>query len=283
MDKETILLHFCGVCPYVSRMSYMRFTSLRLNNVPRVYHCEPGWRWSPPPLPDYDLWCVLGGEGEMRLLGQTYDLRPGTAFILSPGATPQARQNPERRLIVFAVHFAPLDESGAVIPPALWNFPQAHLLHDLTFFEAMAYRCEAAMARGDSLGKRQSHLLAEQMLLQVLEESARKEASPVDTRLREIVREIRVAPGADWSVDEQAQRACLSRSQYTRRFTATVGVSPTQFVVQARLERASQLIRETDMSLSEIAAVLGYRDLFFFSRQFKKHRGIPPGALRRKP
>jgi AraC-like DNA-binding protein len=280
MDKDTIPLHFC--CIRLS-MSLPPFISLHLNNTPRIYHCELGWRWSPPPLPDYDLWCVLGGEGEMRLLGQTYALRAGTVFILPPGAIPHARQNPERRLIVFAVHFDPRNENGDTVLPEYWNPPQGHSLHDLTFFEAMAYRCEAGMARGDVLGQRQSILLVEQMLLQILEESGRTEASPVDARIREIAREIRATPGADWSVDEQAQRACLSRSQYTRRFTAAVGVSPTQFVVQARLERASQLLRETDMSLSEIAAVLGYRDLFFFSRQFKKHRGIPPGALRLRP
>jgi AraC family transcriptional regulator, arabinose operon regulatory protein len=262
-------------------MSVPPFVSLRLNNMPCVYRCEPGWRWTPPPLSDYDLWCVLEGEGEMRVGGETYVLRSGICFIVPPGATPNARQNPERRLIVFAVHFDPLDARGEIVPASALGMPQAHFLRDLPFFEAMAYRCEAGAARGDALGQRQSVLLLEQMLLQVYAESARAETSAIDARIREVAREIRAAPGEDWSVNEQARRVCLSRSQYTRRFTAATGVSPTRFVVQVRLERAAQLIRETDMSLSEIASVLGYRDLFFFSRQFKKHRGIAPSVLRR--
>jgi AraC family transcriptional regulator, arabinose operon regulatory protein len=252
------------------------FATIQLNNRPQVYNCEP--RWSPQPLPDFDLWCVFEGEGEMRLGEAIHPLSPGVGFVIPPGATPIATQNIERRLVVFAVHFYPLDTAGQL--STLSPFPLTYRLQDLGFFVEMAYRCQAAGARGGVLGEHQARLFVEQMLLQILEEADRADDSPVDARLREIVREIRSAPGKDWSVEEQAVRACLSRSQYTRRFTALMGVSPTQFVVQTRLERAAQLLRETDMTLQEIASVLGYRDPFFFSRQFRQHRGVTPGSVR---
>ncbi len=256
---------------------------LRLNGVPRIHHCEPWWRWSPPPLPDYDLWCVLEGEGEIRLSGQTYGLRPGICFILPPGAAPAATQDPHHRLQVFYAHFEPLDTVGAMIPPeSMWLPSPGVVLQEKTYFDAQARRCAAyGEQEGELLARRQTVLLVEQMLLHLWEESSRPTVSPLDRRLREIASEIRSRPGDNWSVAVQAEHACLSRSQYTRRFGLLFGHSPTAFVIRCRLERASQLLSETDMTVREVSEVLGYTDLFFFSRQFKRRFGVPPGTMRR--
>jgi transcriptional regulator GlxA family with amidase domain len=58
-------------------------------------------------------------------------------------------------------------------------------------------------------------------------------------------------------------------------------MSPGNFVVQARVQRAQQLALETDMSMSQIAEALGYSDVHFFSRQFKQWAGQSPGSMRR--
>ncbi|MBC8103180.1 MAG: helix-turn-helix transcriptional regulator, partial [Cytophagales bacterium] len=253
--------------------------------------CEPGWRWSPPPLVDYDLWCVLAGEGEMRLLGQSYALRARSSFVVPPGSEPVATQNPAHRLQVFAVHFEPLgDDSDPLTAERFPLPPQGVVLRDGGFFEAMARRCAACAERldldnggsGSPLPERQMVLLVEQMLLHLWDEAARPAPNPADTRIQEIGSLIRSSPGEAWDVGTQAKRACLSRSQYTRRFVRLLGVSPARYVIRCRLERASQLLSETDLGVGEIARILGYRDLFFFSRQFRGRFGVPPTALRRR-
>lgn len=259
------------------------YGSLRLNGTPFIHRCEPGWRWAPKrPLPDHDLWYVMEGIGEMRLLGETHPLRPGVCFVVPPGALPSATQEPERRLHVFAIHFDFLDEAGAPVTRPL--APQGWCIGERAYFDGLARRCVERARRGgdgDSLAGRQTVLLVEQMLLHLWEEAARPAEDPADRKLREIAAAIRDAPGEGWDVAAQAARACLSRSQYTRRFTRLFGVPPARFVVDSRLERAAQLLHETDMTVSEIADALGYRDLFFFSRQFKARQGVPPSALRR--
>ncbi len=220
----------------------------------------------------------------MRLMGQTYALRPRTCFIVPPGAEPSATQDPDprHRLQVFAVHFEPLDAFGTMIPPVQMRLPpQGMILQERAFFDEQARRCAAyAEHEGEILAQRQVALLVEQMLLYLWEEALRPLENPLDRRLRKIGAEIRRNPGEEWPVETQAERACLSRSQYTRRFVRLYGVSPTQFVIRCRLERAAQLLSETDMTVREVADVLGYRDLFFFSRQFKSYFGRPPGMQR---
>src|SRR3954465_10318815 len=80
---------------------------LNLNNDPRFHRCEPGWQWSPPPLPDYDLWWVLEGRGQIVLDMNLFEIRPGRCFILRPGTEIRATQDLAYRLLVFAVHFEP--------------------------------------------------------------------------------------------------------------------------------------------------------------------------------
>ena len=129
--------------------------------------------------------------------------------------------------------------------------PQGMILQERAFFDGQARRCAAyAEHEGDLLAQRQAALLMEQMLLYLWEEASRPLVNPLDRRLREIGSAIRGNPGEEWSVEAQAERACLSRSQYTRRFVRLYGISPTQFVIRCRLERASQLLLETDMTVS---------------------------------
>lgn len=248
---------------------YDYFDNLQINQAPRFYRCEPGWHWSPPPLPDYDLWCVAGGEGEMLLGEKRFALHAGMGFVLPPGSSPRATQNSDRRLHVYAVHFAPMGIVHASLP-----LLEGALIRDPTYFWGLA---ERTIERKDT----QSRLAVHLMVLHLCAEATRPPENETDARLRGIIAAIQETPGRDWSVRAQASEACLSRAQYCRRFSqATGGISPAQFVVRARLDRAAQLLRETDMGIGQIADVLGYRDIFFFSRQFKVHRGVSPSEWR---
>ena len=72
----------------------------------------------------------------------------------------------------------------------------------------------------------------------------------------------------------------LSISRYREVFTAQTGMSPTDYRTALRIGNACRLLRETDLSVSEIAADCGYADIFFFMRIFKKKIGLTPGEYR---
>jgi transcriptional regulator GlxA family with amidase domain len=77
-----------------------------------------------------------------------------------------------------------------------------------------------------------------------------------------------------------AAQAVLSRAQFTRRFVAQHGTSPAQYLIQARVERAHQLLTETAMTVTQVAAALGYTDVAYFSRQYKFRTGTSPSQTR---
>ncbi|MDA3129432.1 helix-turn-helix domain-containing protein [Aliibacillus thermotolerans] len=54
------------------------------------------------------------------------------------------------------------------------------------------------------------------------------------------------------------------------------------YFIQVRIEKATELIKTTDLFISDIAEQVGYQDPYYFSRLYKKYTGISPSAVRRQ-
>jgi AraC family transcriptional regulator of arabinose operon len=249
-------------------------TPLQLTSAPTYWRCEPGWSWTSRPLPDHLLWCVLDGVGRLAVRDHEFELGPGMCAVFAPGDEPVATHDPRRRLLVFGMHF----ETSGPAPVALPE--RCCLVRDQALLAALARRCEASHRRGDPLGRRQSLLCLEQILLLLWEEWTHPAPGPVDVALDELTHAIGQDPSRRWSVADLAAQVRLSRAQFTRRFTAHTGMSPARFLIQARVDRAYQLLTETNMSVSQVASALGYPDLAYFSRQFARQTGRLPRLVR---
>jgi transcriptional regulator GlxA family with amidase domain len=83
-------------------------------------------------------------------------------------------------------------------------------------------------------------------------------------------------------IDELAEIAGLSLSQFQRRFRQIYDCSPVKMVQKLRVEEASKLLQHSDADLNEIAESLGYKSASFFSTQFKQMNGLSPREHRKK-
>jgi AraC-like DNA-binding protein len=88
-------------------------------------------------------------------------------------------------------------------------------------------------------------------------------------------------PGRDWKVEELAHACCLSRSAFAARFVARVGMPPATYLAHVRLDAATDLLRDTALPVTLIAARVGYMSEAAFSRAFKRRYGTPPARWRR--
>ncbi len=72
----------------------------------------------------------------------------------------------------------------------------------------------------------------------------------------------------------------LSLSHFKTLFTRELKISPTAYLIRLKTEHARNALRFTDMTVSEIAYMIGFCDPLYFSRFFKKHTGISPSEFR---
>jgi AraC family transcriptional regulator of arabinose operon len=232
-------------------------------SAPTFWRCEPSWSWTSRPLGDHLLWCVLDGRGTLELDAKTQDLHPGICAVFQPGDAPKATHDPHRRLLVFGMHF---DTRSRVATDPRWAE-----VHDREFLKILARTSDAAYR---SRRTYQAELCLEQLV--ALIRDADPGPTATDAAVDDVARQLRQDPGRAWTVAEMAQAAALSRAQFTRRFVAQLGMSPAQYLIQARIDRAHQLLTESGMTVTETAAALGYTDVPYFSRQYKQRTGRSP-------
>ncbi|BBH18877.1 hypothetical protein Back11_02220 [Paenibacillus baekrokdamisoli] len=84
------------------------------------------------------------------------------------------------------------------------------------------------------------------------------------------------------SISQMASELNISRSQYTKIFTKTYGISPRQYVTELKLKRAKHLLVSTSWTIEDIAARLGFHSASHFSRQFRQGTGVSPAQFRPK-
>jgi AraC family transcriptional regulator len=101
-----------------------------------------------------------------------------------------------------------------------------------------------------------------------------------DARLRRVLDYIHDNLGEDLSLDAMAGIAAMSATHFSKAFKAATGRSPLQYVISARLEQASVLLKTSALTVAEIAWRVGYQDLSRFGQHFKRKFGTTPAAFR---
>jgi AraC family transcriptional regulator len=86
----------------------------------------------------------------------------------------------------------------------------------------------------------------------------------------------------DPTVAELARECGLSSGYFSRAFRQTTGVTPHQWLIGKRVERARQLLLGNGLGLADIALVCGFVDQSHFTRVFTKFEGDSPGRWRQR-
>ena len=84
----------------------------------------------------------------------------------------------------------------------------------------------------------------------------------------------------EWPIQRLAQVSAVSASHFARSFKNAFGVPPHRYLLTRRIERAVALLRDTDLSITEIAFQTGWKSLGTFGRIFRDVTGENPGNLR---
>lgn len=130
--------------------------------------------------------------------------------------------------------------------------------------------------------------LSEIILIQVIRATldASKEPIPflsvfADPRINRALSAVHAEPANDWSVKNLGELVNMSRSSFSNRFTELVNMTPMQYVIFVRLQKATRLLIESSTALTLVCESIGYQSEAAFSQAFKKQYGMRPGEFRR--
>ena len=107
-----------------------------------------------------------------------------------------------------------------------------------------------------------------------------KDSIAVDSKIFPAVKYVSENYKAAIEVKDLADMCYISESQLRRLFLKEIGLSPLRYKSKLLIDDACRLLKNSELSISEISNVLGFSDAYAFSHAFKKEKGMSPKAYR---
>ena len=234
--------------------------------------------WSVCSHPDgrgYNGFVLLsGGECVYRWEGGEAHLTPGALIYLPKGARHSVTA-PERTLDLYRINLTVTDATdGEEI--VFSSLP--HIVTDSApknIFDISEELRRITLLQGNSF--RSVSLICE-----LLEYVCRQEKHGAPTRIKAAVEYINNHFTEEISVRYLAELCYLSEAHLFRLFKGELGMSPIEYKNSLRIRRAKLLLPDTEITIGEIAEMLGFDNACYFSRIFKAHTGSSPIEYRAK-
>lgn len=256
-------------------------------------------------LYDFELLYVCQGEAATTMDGQRYSLAAGQLIFLPSGVFHRNEVVSEPTAKFLGIHFdffdeleivteadmvvneeavqldkfgteavaesfSPLSENPVYTPPLACVQLMEQLEHEFTMrppgYELV---CKALMLNI------LAHLLRTQMSRRLTD------ASVHGARIAELMHRIEAAPADMWSNKELARKMSMNEDHMAKLFKQLAGMPPGEYVSSIRHREARKLLRETDLSVETVGERVGYPDIHYFSRIFRRHEGISPREYRK--
>jgi AraC family transcriptional regulator of arabinose operon len=226
---------------------------------------------------------LLQGRGWCEVDGQAHDLRPGHVMVLRPGSPHFYRYETDQTFILrwFHCRGSAVAQMAAILASAS---PVVHVGHDaaqISLHEEALCALEQVCIPGQL--SRASQLLSALVAQWTWNRHAHAhdKAATTPQKVDQLLQFMRSHLSESLRPGAMAARLGVSRSHFCALFQRHTGLPPTRWLLEARLERAHTLLRETSLSVKEVAHAVGINDPLYFSRLFTRRFKSPPSRVKR--
>lgn len=244
--------------------------------------CEPGHHYGPIYRSYQLIHFILSGKGMLEIDGQTFQLGAGDAFLIPSGKISYYAADPHDPWCYTWISFLGI-HSQMYAYQLIGSSPQPYILHGL---DTEKYRCLIAGILALEGTATSRYFKGNSILLQVLGELFQDVS--FDERnwgKSSVADEAKFYLDVNYSenlrLKDVAHNFGVHPNYLTRVFHERFGVTPKQYLLDLKLQKARQLLCTTDLPVSVIAGSMGFEDAMAFSKLFKKSCGCSPSDYRR--
>lgn len=218
---------------------------------------------------DYSLMYVAAGEAVMRLGGKKVAVSPGEAIFYPPNT--QQDYSYVSGGVNKWVHF-----SGKLAAPLCKGKERKITVKKRKEFESAldklinAYNCVSAQKELLQTG------YLSVIIALLLENDTVEVESHLSGRISEALNYIHINAFTGVDFNKAAELCYMGRDRFNHIFKETTGYSPNKYLTKIRIDRAKQLLSDEGLTVKETGEIIGYTDINYFSRVFKKETGISP-------
>lgn len=231
-----------------------------------------------------ELQLIQGGRGEIHFDNQVISVREGDLMVCKPGIKLRTRSSDDYPLKGISIIIGNLKLHN-MPPEILLDEEKNPILHLNKNYDVLSrYFTNVLLENSDA--KLGSLDLISFMLQSIIIHIIRianqpKETASISTISRNTRDYIRENYAQDLSLNALASFVFVSPYHLAHIFKEEIGMSPIQFMIKCRIDEAKRMLAETDLSVREIAQLVGYPNANYFNMLFKKIAGESPGKFRK--
>lgn len=244
--------------------------------------CDPGYAWGPALRDHYLIHYVASGQGLYCCQKRQYYLGQGDLFLISPSQVVNYRADNDDPWEYYWVGFNGteakrlLNYTGFSSEHPVIRPPESEKIRDSLLH---IYRSGGNTPAADADMVGYLYLFLAQL---IRANGDRSFAYGTREYLPQALRYIQRNYANDIGVNDLARFSGVSRSQLYRAFMASFGLSPHDYLQKYRINEACSLLRRRDFTIAEVAGSVGFSDPLYFSRIFKKLKGLSPSDYQRR-
>ena len=249
----------------------------RLKTVKRL----PTWR--PKGRLDYQLLYIVSGKGHFYFHGEDRVVYAGRMVLIQPRQEQRYEYFGEDKPEVYWVHFTGSDVKNIL---RSYNIPMDDPIFYSGASSTYSYLFKEMIHELQNCKTGYEDLLAMYLrqIFLLVQRTRQEERPTVSTYIQEEMEFARRYFNEHYnepiSIQEYAESRNMSVCYFQRNFKQIVKHTPMQYLLTIRVNNAASLLETTDYSMAEIAAIVGYEDPLYFSRLFRKIKGVSPRDYR---
>lgn len=239
---------------------------------------SPSWKINKRYIDDFHLLFVRGGRGWYNVDGHEFELKRGRIVFVGGSAYYAGGQYGSESLSIIPMRFELRSNHdnlpGEKIKEAVYF---AYDTMHVSEFEFLALQiCHINENCISQLDKATISSLFNTILSLAVREIRFANEIKHNSSIEKTMEWLKAHPLNQSSIDYLARKAGISKKYFTKLFKLQYGVTPKRFQLEQRMNYAKYILQDSDCSIKEIAAQVGYSDQYIFSKQFKKIIGSSP-------
>ena len=257
-------------------------SSLYITDIGYYPHAHNHYRQRLEPITEHVLIYCVEGAGWYELYDKRTILKAGE-FVILPAGVPHTYGASENPWTIYWVHFSgehsPIYVKGAQTPQGIDVKINSRIHNRNSLFEEMLVTLEQGTQLEDLRyvsSLLHYYLATMRYLHQYRHAQSDLSIAPIDAVIHYMKENIET----HISLEDIARYMGYSVSHFSAFFRQHTGHSPIHYFNILKIERACELMRDTNLKLNQISYRVGIEDNYYFSRLFSKHVGMSPSAYR---
>jgi len=234
---------------------------------------------------DYQLLYIASGKTHFYINGEDVEVTAGNMVLFLPKQVMHYEYFGKDKPEVYWVHF-----TGGNVKNLLRSYGMRDDMHVFYCGSGLEYQNhfreiirELQICRDDYQEMAEIHL--RQIFIMIhryLQTTTRVDNSQMAEEIDEACIYFSEHYNEEISIEEYAQAHNMSTCWFIRNFKQYTGSTPMQYILALRIANAEALLRNTQYNITEVAAIVGYQNPLYFSRMFRKAKGLSPSEYRKQ-